>query len=320
MATLRFEPLATQLGQLASAALLFPEDVLEGIRLGQADPAAESADWPAAVREFMLHHTAVIRAAKLLLGAPQLERLARLHDQLNEEYQPGGPPKSPVYHSYLVQHVLGELPQGLGRETPYSVVARLSSGDAARARLQEVAQSLASAHLDLYRVTRASPGSAELTPLRGGEAFTVLPTGPFLQVGDRILGRVVAFAGSKFMADSPYLLEASDADWLEHLARVAAAAIVEREASSAVGGQASGKPKLTVKQAARRRKEQKLKEATQHSPNEAVLRYLRHGVSERYWLEYILTAYAGERNGIVRLAGVPDRPETLPHAGMHEPA
>jgi hypothetical protein len=50
-----------------------------------------------------------------------------------------------------------------------------------------------------------------------------------------------------------------------------------------------------------------------------VLRHLRHGASERYWLEYILAAYAGERNGIVRLAGVPDRPETLPHAGVNEP-
>jgi hypothetical protein len=261
----------------------------------------------------------VIQAAKLLLGAPQLERLARLHDQLNEEYQPGGPPKSPVYHSYLVQHILGELPQGLGRETPYTVVARLSSGDAARARLQEMAQSLASAHLDLYRVTQVTRASAELTPLRGGEAFSVFPTGSFLELGDRILGRAVAFAGAVFMADSPYLLEASDADWLEHLGRVAATARVERESTSAVGGQASGKPKLTSKQAARRRKEQKLKEATQHSPSEPVLRYLRHGASERYWLEFILAAYAGERNGIVRLAGVPDRPETLPHAGVNEP-
>ncbi len=313
MATLRFEPLATQLGQLASPDLLFPEQVLEGIRLGQTEPALESAAWSPAVRQFMLHYTAVIRAAKLLLGAPQLGRLARLHDRLNEEYQPGGPPNSPVYHSFLMQHILGGVPQGVARETPYTVVARLTSGSAARARLQQMAHSLASAHLDLYRVTQASRAAAELTPLRGGEPFSVFPTGPFLQVGDLILGRVVAFGGSMFMADSPYLLQASATDWLEHLERVAASAAVERQSTSVVGGQASGKPKLTPKQAARRRK-QKLEASTPHSPNEAVLRHLRHGPTERFWLDFFVAGYAGERNGIVRLAGVPDRPETLPHA------
>lgn len=317
MATLRFEPLATQLGQLASAELLFPAEVLERIRLGQLEPEMQSAEWSPAVRKFMLHHTAVIQAARLLLGAPQLERLSRLHDRLSEEYQPGGPPKSPVYHSYLMQHILGEVPQGLAGETPLTIVARLTSGDVARARLQEMAESLASAHLDLYRVTQASPAAAELKPLRGGPAFWVSPTGPFLQVGDRILGRAVAFGGSTFMADSPYLLEASDADWLEHLERVATAAAVEREATSAGGAPGSGKPKLTPKQAARRRKEQKQKAALAHAPSE-VVRHLRHGPSEHFWLDFFLAGYAGERNGIVRLAGVPDRTETLPHAEVNE--
>lgn len=33
-----------------------------------------------------------------------------------------------------------------------------------------------------------------------------------------------------------------------------------------------------------------------------------------------MDGYAGERNGIVLLAGVPDRPESLPHNALHVPA
>jgi hypothetical protein len=49
-----------------------------------------------------------------------------------------------------------------------------------------------------------------------------------------------------------------------------------------------------------------------------VIRHLRYGASERFWLEYVMEGYAGGRRGIVRVAGVPDRPETLPHHPDYE--
>jgi hypothetical protein len=311
MATLRFEPIAMQLGKLASATLLFPADALERIRQGKVEGEPDPA-WSAEVREFMGHYMAVVRAAHLLLGAPPFERLGRLHDELTREYQPGGPPKSPVYDSHMMQHVLGGVPQGLARETPYTVLARLSSGDPARARLQTLAEQMATSHLDLYRITQASGRVAELALARDGQALSVHATGPFLRDGDLVLARVVAFGEGRFIADSPYLLEASERDWLAYFERVADAHAAQRDRSPASGAKPSGKAQLSSKQAARRRKEQQLK-AAQNTPSEAVVRHLRHGRSERFWLDYIVEGYAGERRGIARLAGVPDRPETLPH-------
>jgi hypothetical protein len=308
MSTLRFEPIAIQLGKHTSPALLFPADVLEAVRqntiMDRMDPA-----WTPIVREFMSHYAAVIEMAHLLLGAPPFARLARLYDELKDEYTPDEEQASPVYDSHLVQHVLGGIPQGVAGETPLGVLARLARGDATRTRLQELAQSLASSHLDLYRVTRVSDREGEVEPLRGAEPFSLHIAGPFLREGDRVLGRVVEFDGRRFMADSPYLLEASDEEWLDYLER----------ATQADGGPAlpfrdeapRAKPKLTSKQAARRRKELKVK-AARNTPNERVVRHLRYGPSERFWLEYVMFAFAGARRGIVRLAGVPDRPATLP--------
>src|SRR5690606_18242504 len=150
------------------------------------------------------------RVAWQLVGAPQFQRLSRLYDQLEEEFMPGGPPMSPVYDSYLRQHLLAEVPLGLANETPYSVLARLSSGDPSRSQLHQLAQALADSHLDLYRVTHALGLSAQLEPLRGGSPLSVRLTGPFLRTDDRILARVLPFGGSHFIADSPYLLRASE--------------------------------------------------------------------------------------------------------------
>ncbi|HTV23714.1 MAG TPA: hypothetical protein VMG12_33720, partial [Polyangiaceae bacterium] len=277
--------------------------------LKETDPA-----WTPAVLDFMSHYAAVIEVAHLFLGAAPFERLSRLYDELKKEYTPQDQ-VSPVYDSHLVQHLLGGVPQGVAGETPFGVLARLTRSDEARSRLQEMAQSLAGAHFDLYRVTRVGQLEGEMLPLRGGEPVAVQVTGPFLRDADRVLARVVAFGGQRFMADSPYLLDASDDEWLDYFERVADDAEGQSARSSDEAPRA--KPKLTSKQAARRRKELKAR-AERNSPSERVLRHLRFGASDRFWLDYVMAACSGARNGIVRLAGVPDRPETLPQHVEYE--
>jgi hypothetical protein len=315
MATLRFEPIATQLGKHSSPALLFPADVLEAIRKNELLEAMDP-EWTAIFREFMSHFAAVVEAAHLLLGAPPFDRLARIYDELGEDYTPDDEHGSPVYHSHLVQHILGGVPQGVAGETPYSVLARLARGDATRARLQELAQNLSSSHLDVYRVQRVTGLEAEVLPVRGGEPFTLHVAGPFFRADDLVLGRVVEFGGRHFMADSPYLLASPEEEWLAYFERIAQAGAAAL--SPAPGnGALRPRPKLTSKQAARLKKEQKEK-AARNTPDERVARHLRCGPSERFWLEYVMEAFAGEQRGIRCLSGVPDRPETLPHDPRYE--
>jgi hypothetical protein len=311
MATLRFEPIASHLAKNLSPALLFPRAALE--RIAQQQLAGSDA-WTPELRDFMGHYTELVRAAHSLLDAPQFERLARLSQELDDEYSPGGPPLSPIYDSYSVQHVLAEVPQGLARETPYSVLARLLNGDAPRARLCDLARCLADSHLDLYQVLRASDLQSRLQPARGGPAFSVQLTGPFLRTGDLILARVLVFGDHRFIADSPYLLEATQRDWLDYLDRVQQRSPVQ-QAMRTSSSPDSSPAKLSSKQIARRRKQQQLT-AARHAPGEVVAAHLKYGADERFWPEFIMDGYAGERNGIVRLAGVPDRADSLPH-GQH---
>ncbi|MEI9940175.1 MAG: hypothetical protein WDO69_23395 [Pseudomonadota bacterium] len=58
---------------------------------------------------FFGHYCAVTRAAVRLLGAPAFAALARFHDEVEEEYMPGGPPQSPVYDSFAMQFALSAV-------------------------------------------------------------------------------------------------------------------------------------------------------------------------------------------------------------------
>jgi hypothetical protein len=306
-------PIAAQLARSISLNDLLPRDAVEQVLRG-AEQAAESGEpkLPADIRPFFAHYGVVVRAAAQLLSAPAFDRLARFHHDVEEEYTPGGPPQSPVYDSFAMQFVLGCVPQGIGNETPYTVLARLLLRDPSRARLQGMAQSLADARFELYRVKAASGNDAQLEAVRGGGAFSARLTGPFLRQGDFGLMRVLRFDDQLFIADSPYLLQASEGDWREHLERVVAQ---QRGPTAAQALQNASK--LSSKEQARRRQKDKAK-AGRNEPEEVVTRYLQFGLSDRYWLEYIMDAYVGERNGIVFLAGVPDRPELLPNSTEYQ--
>lgn len=109
-------------------------------------------------------------------------------------------------------------------------------------------------------------------------------------------------------------MKASEQDWLEHLARV----VAQQQAPTAAP-RSQKASKVSSKEQARRRQKDKAK-AARNEPEEVIKRYLQFGLSERYWLDYVMDAYAGERRGIVFLAGVPDRPELLPHSTEYQGA
>jgi len=198
-----FAPIAAQLARLVSLDDLFPLAAVEDALRGHRENTSQSNEpkLPNDVLPFFGHYLAVTRAAVQLLGAPAFEVLARFHDQVEDEYMPGGPPQSPVYDSFAMQFVLSAVPQGIANETPYSVLARLLLRDPSRARLQSMAQSLADSRFDLYRVKGASSHTAEIESVRGGGTLSVGLTGPFLRIGDFGLMRVLQFDDRSFIAD-----------------------------------------------------------------------------------------------------------------------
>ncbi len=301
-----YAPIAAQLGRMLSLDELLPRDAAEEA-LREYLETEDEPPIPAGVEEFFAHYLAITRAAFELLNAPQFDRLARFYDAVEEHYMPGGPPVSPVYDSFAAQLTGGSVPQGVAGETPYSVLARLLLRDPSRARLQRMAQSLSDARFDLYRVLAADEEHAELEPVRGGSAFSVRLLDPGLRAGDFGLMRVLGFEDAFYIADSPYLLTASVEEWRDHCARVVARQQTPAAPSAPKSGSKSGKKDKT------RKRRKNGADASRKDPEQILAHYFKFGLSERYWLDYVRDAYAGERRGIVFLAGVPDRPELLPH-------
>jgi hypothetical protein len=187
-------------------------------------------------------------------------------------------------------------------------LSRMLSRDTPRQRFCELATSLAASHFDLYQVRHVDRVTAQLENARTQEALDVHLTGTFLRPGDRILARVLTFEGRYYICDSPYLLDASLQDWLDYLQR--ATTKVEVADRPTAG---SAKHKLTSKQKAKMKAKQR-----STSPVQEAVQHLKLGTSERFWLDYVVDAYLGERAGIVFLAAVPDRPELLPHSAAYD--
>jgi hypothetical protein len=312
MSSLRFEPIAILLSKQASLDRLLPAELLEQTPRDPLEPPTSNPGTDPDLKGFELHYMALTSAAFRLIGAPQFDRLSRLYDRIREEFAPGGPPASPIYESYAIQHILADVPQGLAGETPYSVLARLLQADPSRAPFRLLARALADSHLDLYRVLEARATSADIERIRDEQALTVRTTGPFLRSGDRILARVLPFGAGHFIAETPYLLRSPEQHWLEYLERVARAPAASADHSPPRNA------KLTPKQRARLR-QQKRQTLGASSSEVAIARHLKSGPRELYWFEFIFNAYAGERNGTAYLAGVPDRPETQPHHEAYAP-
>ncbi len=306
--SIRFEPIAIKLARQVPLHEFLPLTALDEVREVQNEENL-AEPLPSHTQHFLAHYHVVTRCSMTLLGAPDFARLERLHGAWEEEYMPGGPPMSPVYDSYLIQHLLAEVPVGIANETPYSVLTRMLARDPQRRAFHELAACLAASHLDLYQVHAAKGLNAELENARTGERFEAHLTGAFLRSGDRVLARVMKFGDHSYICDSPYLLDAPINDWIAYLER----ATSPTEAAAKPEPSAS-KSKLTSKQKAKLKAKQRAA-----SPAQDVVRHLKFGESERFWLDYVMDAYLGERNGIVYLAGVPDRPELLPHSEAYDP-
>lgn len=295
MAVIKLEPIAAKARASVSLHDLLPPGNLARLR-EQLDNGAEPGDPPISehAADFLAHHMLICQAGYTLLALPAFAALDRQHQQLEEEFLSGGPPMSPIYDSYSGMHMLAEIPIGIGSETPMTVLARLTAGRPEYSHVHNLASQAASSHLDLYRATEVRGDEAKIVHLRSKTELAVHLTGPFLRDRDLFLGRVFRFhTGQHFIAESPYLLITAERAWFEYFERVMGA---ERVATNQ---KAKDVRKKAV--AAPDHREQRL------------VRHLRLGENYRFWPEFIFNAYAGERNGIVALTGIPDRPETQPH-------
>lgn len=255
----------------------------------EADPELEGL--PANHQAWMRVFKVLAGLAHALLGMHALRKLAQRVDDADAEYMPGGPPQSPILDSVFMSWWMADVPVGPARETVCSIIADLGAAMGMQRELIECARLFARSRMGVYRVTSLEPHRVQLDELLTGARVCARVPDDMSEGGDlwltRLLPPIVPGDSDWVVWTTPYWLggRAQEAEWRQYCER-------------AIAGAAAG------------------------DRGERLARHFKAQDDPRRWTEYIMNGYAGvtETEGAIALAGVPDRPQTLPHHPEYDPS
>ncbi|MDP2311738.1 MAG: hypothetical protein Q8P41_02450 [Pseudomonadota bacterium] len=234
---------------------------------------------------FVQHHLSMF--GEQVLGLPEADRIAKLITAAEDEYMPTGPPMSPLTGTYFFGWAYCDLTVGAGKETAagctIDVVATLGVDPA----LVTAMRTFAASRMGLWTVAGHGEGTTIL-----GEAVTgdmrecVVPAGHRGRPGELWLARVLpppADGLPSLVFTTPYVLMSPMAAWETYIDRT-------------------------------------LRRMDPKHPERAYSTLMKHGLSARYWPEFVFEAYANHRPEAVFLLGLPDVTGSRPHGkGFVEP-
>lgn len=209
---------------------------------------------------------------------PYYEAAAKAED----EYMPGGPPMSPLTNSYFTAWAFFDLRFGRDRETIGTILLDLAESLGLSPLDRVVARQFQESRMGIYEHDGSDGPMTRLRELLTDEEFAcIVPAGYAGQKGElwyvRLCPPTQGF-DHHVAFTTPYILQrASKEDWVVYL---------ERSLDKVTGGDL------------RRR----------------LYHLLKFGQHVNGWHEFIFQAYAGHQPDAIFLAGLPDKPETLPHA------
>ena len=244
---------------------------------------------PPNMRRWMDPFGALSAIASMLLGTASLRKVQHKIDAAHEDYQPGGPPMSPVLDSTYVSWYMADLQIGPRKETLCSILCDVANVLRLPKELVDVARRFERTHLDIYRAENLPNGRVKLTRLLDGssvdaELAEIIPTDNGLWLARVLPPLDPAVNSDSVVWGAPYFLmsEGGEQDWLAFFERIADGLTGEARAA-------------------------------------AVMQYFKGG-TPNHMLEYIFNGYYGQApNSTVVLTGVPDCPETQPHHPDFDP-
>lgn len=201
-----------------------------------------------------------------------------------DEYLPGGPPISPLTHSYFTMWAFFDLRFGRDDETIGTLL--LDVGDRLGLSPEDFAVTRQFQHsrMGIYELRGVEDSRPRLRELITNKEFDCFAASGYVgEAGELWYVRVVPpIEGYDYHAaiTTPYILQhTAKADWIAYL---------DRSLATLAGDNMQSK--------------------LHH-----MLKYGRH---PNGWNEFISQAYCGFQSNAIFLAGIPDRPKTLPHGDM----
>ncbi len=232
---------------------------------------------------------------ELLLELPACAKFAKAYAKAEDEYQPSGPPISPLTQSYFFNWAMFD--SCVGQETIGTVAIDVCRKLEVGASLVRLFECLQNARMGLYVHEGVTGGQVLLRELVTGDRYRcIVPAGYMGQPGELWFVRVLSEPfetmplGYSLVFNTPYVLgrlrdrtlvPADVGEWQAFLERT-----IPKTGLADTGA--------------------------------AYAQLMKYGLTANYWNEYVFEAYVTHRQDMILLAGFPDVSESRPHAHGNE--
>ena len=224
--------------------------------------------------------------AESISGMREAKGYVRIAGDAEDQYMPGGPPMSPLTVSYFTMWALFDVQFGSSRETMGSCILRTAREFDWPPWLLDAIERMQQSRMGFY-VHCGRDGEGVLLREAGMREIISckVPAGYIGSKGQiwfvRVLPPPNALCRHHIVFNTPYVIEAyAERAFIDYL---------ERELA-------------------------RMKAKKPFKTDDAHVHLMKFGPDPNHWNEYIFCAYSGHQNEAVFLTGIPDNPQSLPHA------
>jgi len=286
---------------------------LSAIREGRAiaEKLQRSGPGPAALGELHPVHAAYVFVmnqvsilAEALTQLDELDRISGAVNRAEDEFVPGGPPMSPLTLSYFNAWTFFDCGAGIERETIGSIVLDLRERLRMHSEFAALLEKWQASRMGLYELEEPAGPTVRLRELVTDVRFEAINTtgyrgtlGAVWYV--RALPPPVATFEQHVLVTTPYEVVApGPPGWMNFLERTL--------------------PETKIADPKRAYEHLMKWGLGSNYSSRATLGRHPHRRGTNFWHEYIFEAYLNHERDGIRLMGLPDVPESLPHSRINE--
>jgi hypothetical protein len=263
-------------------------------KLGPSKRPRQLSDYHPSHATYLAAQNLVSYLAEEMSTLQEMWEYSAVVGQAEDEYRPDSPPLSPLTRSYFTAWAFFDATFGQDRETIGTCLVDIGPDLGISPDYLEVIRLFQQSRMGIYEHGGVIGERVRLRELISEQSFTCLvPTGYLGRAGELWYARVLpplTGAGDSVVFTTPYnLIAPGKEEWIAFLNRtMAKTGLSISQPASGETGQACRYPAL-----------------------ESLMKY---GLHLNYWHEFVFLAYHSHRYDVILLTGLPDVPESLPHA------
>jgi hypothetical protein len=224
--------------------------------------------------------------AENLSELPELKEYCDIVGKAEDEYMPDGPPFSPLTRTYFTTWAFFDVQFGKDKETIGTCLQDIGSDLAIHSDYLKLIKLMQGSKMGIYEHKGFDNEYVYLSELITNKEYKcIVPAGYMGRKNElwfiRLLPPPFNLAAESVVFTTPYVLISHNRrEWIKFIER--------------------SLPKTKVIE-----------------PILAYETFMKYGLNKNYWNEFIFCGYTNSTPNVIFLAGLPDKPETLPHSGYY---